>query len=273
MRARHLVLSLLSAVAACGDGAPIGDVPLRITAAVREVPLGRAFALEVVRTWSAGRAPDWSDEALAPLHVRLVEAARRESEGRVEETRRYEAYAFSLADLAQPVELRVTRALDPTAPGPVELPVAPSSGATPWAALLAAALGAMALFLYARRLRRPRPEPQAPTLPEAVTPGPHVRALERIARLRVSEPQGYEETQAYYLEASGLVRDYVRERFALMTAVLTTEELLARSTHRDALAGVLGHCDAVKFARHAATAPERGRMLDRAETFLRETSA
>ena len=127
MRARHLVLSLLAAVAACRDGAPIGDAPLSITAAVREVPLGTAFPLEVLRTWSAGPAPDWSDETLAPLYVRLVETSRRESEGRVEETRRYEAYAFALADLAEPVELRETRALDPTAPGPAELPAAPAS--------------------------------------------------------------------------------------------------------------------------------------------------
>ena len=273
MRRRLCLLPLLVLAAACGDGPPIGNVPLRITAKVQQVPLGKAFPLEVVRTWSKGAAPDWNDETLAPLQVRLVERSRRENADRVEETRRYEAYAFSLADLAEPVELRVTRALDPTAPGPAELPAAPLSGATPWAALLATALGAMALLLYVRRLRKPLRTPEVQPGVSEAAPGPHVRALERLERLRAQQPAGHDELQAYYLEASGLVRDYARERFALMTAVLTTEELLARSTHRAVLAEVLGHCDLVKFARHAATAPERKSMLNGAETFVRETSA
>ncbi|MCZ6572246.1 MAG: hypothetical protein ACE10D_00045 [Planctomycetota bacterium] len=273
MQRLRFLLLLPALTVACAESTPIGDVPLRISAAVQEVPLGKAFALTVVRVWDKGAAADWNDEALAPLHVRLVETSRRADGNRVEETRRYSAYAFTLGDVTEPVELRVKRALDPTAPGPAELPAAPASGSIPWAAWLAATLGAFALFLYVKGLRRPRAEPQAQELPAAVTPEPHLRALERIERLRPLQPESHEDLQAYYQEASGLVRDYVRERFALMTAVLTTEELLQRSTHRDMLANVLRHCDLVKFARHAATAPEREHMLDGADTFIRETRA
>lgn len=273
MQRLRFLLLLPALTVACAESTPIGDVPLRISADVQEVPLGKAFALTVVRVWDKGAAADWNDEALAPLHVRLVETSRRADGNRVEETRRYSAYAFTLGDVTEPVELRVKRALDPTAPGPAELPAAPASGSIPWAAWLAATLGAFALFLYVKGLRRPRAEPQAQELPAAVTPEPHLRALERIERLRPLQPESHEDLQAYYQEASGLVRDYVRERFALMTAVLTTEELLQRSTHRDMLANVLRHCDLVKFARHAATAPEREHMLDGADTFIRETRA
>lgn len=264
--------AVLALVVGCGGGAPISDVPLRISAGAAEVELGKAFPLTVVRTWRRGQAPAaWNDEALAPLEVRLQEIAQREDDRRVEETRRYLGYAFSLTGISLPgLELRVKRSLDPETPGPAELPGEPLAEPTPpwsWAAVGAALLAAFVLLL---RRRRAPPATSAPApSPAPPAPGPHVRALERLARLRGQQPQGRDETQAYYIEASRLVRDYVEERFALPAGVMTTEQLIE---HQTPLSHVLPLCDLVKFARHAPTAAERGQLLDAAESYVRETT-
>jgi hypothetical protein len=269
---RRSLLLLLALAAACGEEAPIPAAPLTITAAAPEVELGKAFPLTVVRTWSKGHTPaPWDDAALAPLEVRLLETSRREDGRRVEETRRYRGYAFSLTDVRLPgLELRVKRALDPKSPGPAELPGEPLPEPTsrwPLWAVGAALLGAFVLLLRRRRapptLAAPAPAPEPPP------PGPHVLALERIDRLRGQEPHGRDEISAFYIEASGLLRDYVGERFNVRADVMTTEELIEIQA---SLARVLPDCDLVKFARHEPTASERERLLDRAEAFVRETT-
>ncbi len=273
MRQVYLALYVVFlALVGCGGDAPIPDVPLKIKAGAPEVELGKAFPLTVVRTWSRGQEPAaWSDEALAPLEVRLLEVAHREDDRRVEETRRYLGYAFTLTDVSVPgLELTVKRALDPEAPGPAELPGEPLPEPTsPWSwALGGAAL--LAAFVLLLRRRRSPPATAAPApAPEPPPPGPHARALERLARLRAQHPQGRDETQAYYVEASGLIRDYVAERFTLPADVMTTEQLVE---HQAPLSRVLPPCDLVKFARHAPTATEREQLLDAAESYVRETT-
>ena len=273
MRGHHRSLLLALALAgACADETPIPDVPLEISAGTAEVELGKAFPLTVVRTWRRGRTPAaWDDEALAPLAVRLLETTHRENDRRVEETRRYRGYAFSLTDVRVPgLELRVKRALDPATPGPAELPGEPlpePSSRWSWAVVGAALLAAFVLLL---RRRRPPPAVAAPAPASAPPPpGPHVRALERLARLRRQQPQGREEISAYYVEASGLVRDYVAERFDVPADVMTTEQLIELQAP---LARVLPDCDLVKFARHAPDPSERERLLDAAESYVRETT-
>jgi hypothetical protein len=270
---RRSLLLALALAAACGDETPISDVPLRLSPGTAEVELGKGFPLTVVRTWRRGQTPAaWDDEALAPLEVRLLETTRREDERRVEETRRYLGYAFSLTDVRVPgLELSVKRALDPAAPGPAELPGEPLPEPSPrwpaWAAVGAALLAAFVLLL---RRRRTPPAVAAPaSSAEPPPPGPQVRALERLARLRRQQPQGHDEVQAYYVETSKVVRDYVAERFAVPADVMTTEQLIEIQAP---LARVLPDCDLVKFARHAPTASERERLLDAAENYVRETT-
>jgi len=273
MRGHHRSLLLaLALAAACADETPIPDAQLRLSAGTAEVELGKGFPLTVVRTWRRGQTPAvWDDEALAPLEVRLLETTRREDDRRVEETRRYRGYAFSLTDVRLPgLELSVKHALDPASPGPAELPgepLAEPSSRWPWAAVGAALLAAFVLLL---RRRRPPPAVALPAPSSAPPPpGPHVRALERLARLRRQQPQGRDEVSSYYVEASGLVRDYVAERFAVSADVMTTEQLIELQAP---LARVLPDCDLVKFARHAPGPAEREQLLDRAETFVRETT-
>lgn len=286
---KALALALL---AACDAGPPIPatDLLLRVTAGAEEVAPGRAFPLTVVRVWSKDLVPaEWSDRTLAPLHLRLEEARRREDAARVEETRRYQARAFALGDVAipapklrarpkdggperaavaEPVRVRVRPELDPAAPGPPELPGEPPRAPfrwVPWAAAAAAALAALAL---ARRRKRPAAAPAPPP-----PPAPHERALARLREIAEREPR---DVPADFASTSAVLRDYVAERFAVRAAQRTTEELLAApetAACRDALAGALGPCDLVKFAAHRPDPAERSRLLALAEAFVRGTAA
>jgi hypothetical protein len=244
---------------------------LEVTAGVAEIELGKAFPLTVVRAWERDRSPpEWNEEALAPLVVRPVETTRREGSGLIEETRRYRAYAFGPGEISEPVELRVKGTLDPDRPGPAELPGEPlrePSTWLPWSAAGAALV--VAAVLVSRRRGRPGtvpvPEPEPPP------PGPHLRALEHIERLRERRPRTHEQTQAFYVEAAGLIRDYVGERFEVRTTVRTSEDLLGLSLH-PALTAVLKPCDLVKFARHQPDEAERQALLDVMERFVEETA-
>ena len=255
-------LVLLLSLAACGDRTPIPaeDRLLRITVDSDEVVLGKAFALEAVRVWGKQDPPElWSDASLAPLAVRDEEVSRREDESRVEETRRYKAYAFSLEDVTVGGNtLHVKRALDPNAPGSVELP-APLERGFPWAWLGLAAL-AVGVFVYRRPSVTGKPAPPPPSPTSAL--GPDVRALERIARLREADL----DVQPFYVEATGLLREYLGARYDIPALKMTTEEIVGAAP---APLETLRHCDLVKFARGA---PERDAMLGEVERFVRETA-
>ena len=168
-------------------------------------------------------------------------------------------YAFGLADVTEPIEVDVERALDPDAPGPPELP----GGLLPEPFSWWLALGLTALAAFLLWPLRPAPALVAAPAPPP-TPPPQRQALERLARLRTLGPQTRDETQSFYGEATGLLRDFIGD-----AAVLTSDELIAR---HEPLAGPLRHCDFVLFARHSPAAAERERMLDGIEAFVRETA-
>ncbi|MHC4860024.1 MAG: hypothetical protein ACYTDY_08020, partial [Planctomycetota bacterium] len=199
-------------------------------------------------------------------------------------------YAFSLGDVTVgvpsrtggPLVLRVRPVLDPAAPGPAELPGGPLAEPLPWGLFAAggvAVFAALAVLLLHRYRRAARVVPPAPVEAPPEPPAPHEIALARIARLREADPRDDDEVQAYHIEASGLVRDYVGERFRVPAAE-TTEECLSaphavrpiEDPQRALLGEVLLHCDLVKFARHRPAAPDRLRMLDAAEGFVVQTT-
>ncbi len=309
-------LLVLAPSAACGGGSPRPPIPdeelsLRIHAEAGEVELGRAFPLTVVRVWAKDLEPEpWRDELLAPLVVRPVEATRREDGRRVEETRRFQAYAFHRERVVVPapsfrarpegggpervatgaaLDIPVAPALPAGTAGEPELPGEPLPEPTvepfPWvrwsarAGLLLVALvlgGAIRSRMRRARALQEGPAPLAPPVPPVL---PHVRALERLQRLRALEPQGSGEIEAYHVEASALLRDYLEERFAIRSRERTTQELLAapettraaQALPRSLLSQALSHCDLVKFARHPSGAPDRARLVEAAERFVVET--
>jgi hypothetical protein len=273
------------------------DLVLQITTPVRQTPLGKAFPLTVVRAWSHRLTPEpWSDEALAPLAVRLQDTTQRQDGRHTEETRRYLAHGFTLGELILPrivikarpsdggpertassdeLRLQVFSALDPETPGGVELPGEPFPAPRRWPlwALLVALLVLPAIVLWQRR--RARPQPVATAASGSDT---HGRARQRLERLRAWLPRTRAEIRAYHVEVADLVRWLLAERLALHAPELTTEELLvARPTieallpaQRATLSALLTFCDRVKFAGHAPTASERQDLLQAAARFLDE---
>ncbi len=310
MKRRRAFLFLVL-VAACGYGhnepaIPDEELLLRIDLNPADIELGKAFPLTVTRVWKKELVPeDWSDEILAPLVVRLEETNRREDERHVEETRRYQAYAFVRDELTVPphlfqarprdggrertftskaLQLRVKPALPTDAPGPPELPGEPLPEPFPWLRWTmrgAAALAVMALLVFylQRRTRQADVRTAMPAGPGKVPVDPVERALERLRRLRGQDPRSHEELQAYYVELSTLAREYIEALYAVRALTMTTEELRAspeaeralEAPHRAMLADLFLYWDLVKFARYVPSELDREHHLKAVEQFVRET--
>jgi hypothetical protein len=308
MNTRRLLLPAIFTVAAAVpvSAAMEPEIALQVTPSSIEVEFGKGFPVTVVRSWSRDLVPEeWPEDALAPLVAQLVETKRNERDGRVEETRRYRCYAFSVGDVTVPApvfrathrgddtpraafgesfSLRVRMALDPDAPGPVELPCdlmgepEPPAGGIPWWAsgiVLAAAL-VLLISVLRRAIRKPEPVPAvAPPPPDP----PDVRALARLHRLRERSPHGREEVDSFHVEAAALMRDYVWKRFSARVTARTTQELLAATwatrtlgaEPRKRLSEYFTQCDHVKFGRYSPGPKARDRLLDTGEEFLLET--
>jgi hypothetical protein len=304
MRRRLTALVACACALGCRGEAPIADqeILLRVTPNTTEVELGQPLSLTVVRVWQRDLAPDdWSEQALAPLVTRLVSTARREDEHHVEETRRYEAQAFSLADVAvpalefaarprgggpervassEPFTLHVTPSVARDAPGAPEVPdlLEEPFRWRRFALRAALAIAALAILAWLVRHRRRAPEAE-PAPPPTPTITAQMRALARLERLRAQPAEGGAALEAYYVEASALVRDYLEEQFAVRAPEMTTQEFLAAreatsalaAPQRALLADLLAHCDLVKFACLVPDAVERERVLEAAHRFLIET--
>jgi hypothetical protein len=307
MRRWWLLPVLFLALPACGGGEaiPAEYLQIRVEVEASEVVLGTAFPLEVVRIWQQDLEPDPFDgEALAPLVLRHVETVRRENERQVEERTRFRAYAFTPGTLIVPgpdlvagpkgggkkllvsgnrIELTVKPSLDPSAPGEAELPgdlLPPESGRTWWIEGATAALTLLLVYLEIRRRRAKRAAESAAVESRPRPVRPSELALQALAELAARAPDGPGETDAFYREASGILRRYLGGRFDLPTGEMTTEEVLHAGILRRAeceapralLRRALRDCDLVKFARHRPGAPERKRTLDSARRFVVETA-
>jgi hypothetical protein len=301
---RRALFAAALVLTACTDGGPIPaeDLLLRITADATEVESGIAFPLTVVRVWNKDLTPTaWDEAALAPLVLRVEETARREDGERVEETRRYRAYAFGAGDVSipgplmtatpraggpeqtvagDPVQVRVTPAVDPDDPGPIEWPGEPLREPFPWTPLAGGVALALVAVVLAVRRRRPvsEPEPGEPAAPEVARPAPGAVALDRLRLLRARDVKDDDAVQALHEDVAVVLRDYVGERCDWPAVYETTEEFVAASAviralgaeQTDALRRLLVSCDLVKFARVLPDAADRSGLLDGAEGFVGE---
>ncbi|MCA8964193.1 MAG: hypothetical protein KDC48_04890 [Planctomycetes bacterium] len=151
-------------------------------------------------------------------------------------------------------------------------PLAPPTARWPWfaggAALLLATTG---LWWFVRG--RPR------TAPSAIALSPHAKALRALARLRAAPRTTPAQVEAFYVEVSDVLRQYLEDRFGLCAPERTTEEFLrdleggdrlARE-HRRELERFLSQCDLVKFAAHQPTENDHLATFLLAETFVERT--
>ena len=282
---------------------PEGDFALRVHTPNLEVPFGEAFPLQVDAVWRSDLIPEpIRDEAFAPLRVRLRDTTQREADGRIAETRHYDAFAFARGELTVPAiawkarpraggderttsseafPLRIATSLPDDAalaaelPGDLLLPTPPATRRWPW--LLLALVPLLAWLAWRRRAR---PAAVAPPPVVAPTEPAHARALARVAALREQTPHTDAEVEAWCAETVQLARDYVLVRFAVAAPEMTTDELLAAEplartlpdAPRTHLARLCQVGDLVKFARfHPAPDTQRTLLAD-AEAFVRGTA-
>lgn len=168
---------------------------------------------------------------------------------------------------SSPIDITVQSVLPPDAdPGDVrplkpqiELPYQPGSaartiiviGAGVVALLLA---GVFVLFWYLRRRARPAPIPVLLVAAEAPSAEKARAELERIGSLGLLEQ---DDLKTFHALIAACIRTYLSERFGFAAFAMTTTELAARMEAQGIdrwparlVAGLLGECDAVNYARY-----------------------
>jgi len=285
-------------VVGCSRNEPIPEVDLALTlfAETHEVEFGKAFPLTVTRIWSKGLLPEsWNDRALAPLTAHLKSCTQREDAVRIEEKRHYSCYAFAAGKIVVPAPrlgariknsneeqqalgnelvFTVLSSLSAETQHQPEYPGKPMQEPFSWnllivcAILLIIGVGSILGYLHQKYKH------EGPARKTAPAP-PHVHALSSVEKLRAFEPKNHEETQAFYVRASLLLRNYIEARFAVHAPGMTTEELAnAMDASRfQLLSAFMTHCDLVKFGRYLSTVQDRTKLLDTAVSFIEQTQS
>ncbi|HEY0254664.1 MAG TPA: hypothetical protein VGC41_24225 [Kofleriaceae bacterium] len=105
---------------------------------------------------------------------------------------------------------------------------------------------------------------------------------EAVGKLRVLEETGApdpDRADAWFVELSAIVRDYLEQRYEIRAPDLTTEEFLNVATqnpnlktdHRALLTAFLERCDRVKFAGYRPDSEESLATLSAARAFVEDT--
>lgn len=145
----------------------------------------------------------------------------------------------------------------------------------PWL-LLAAAVGAAAVYMYRRRRARPVAEVVKPKVP----PRPfHLVALEALDELERSSLLERGQVKRWHVRVSEIVRTYVEGQLEVPALEMTTGEVVA-GLRGAALGGrvtgafhaFLARCDLVKFAKLRPGTDESRELLGAARSLVRMTS-
>jgi hypothetical protein len=143
-----------------------------------------------------------------------------------------------------------------------------------WTIAAALLLAATAALLVARRWRRGRAAPATPP------PPPHRWALDALDRLESRQLLDRGLVHEFYVELSGIVREYLERRFGLRAPERTTDEFLRElgasasllDEHKLLLAAFLRAADMVKFALVRPRAQESSEALQSARRLVHQTS-
>lgn len=143
----------------------------------------------------------------------------------------------------------------------------------PWLCVLGGlALVALIAFISIRLWKTRRSRTAPPPTPYQVA----TAALQALLAERLPEKG---EAKLFHQRLSGILRQYLEERFAVSAPKLTTEEFMALLTqtpalvqeHRRLLQEFLNACDMVKFAGASSGQSEMSALSESCRTFLENT--
>ncbi len=302
-----LGLAALFAGVASSAAQDTGDLRVAMEVDTTMIHLGDPVAVRLAVDHPADWTVQWADSlAIAPFEVLdyAVSASGAASAGGTGGTRSVAALtitSFELGDLEiPPIEVAVAApdgtvhtvltdpfrigvesvGLDET--GDIREIKAPLSIARSWWALLpwlllAAALGAGALYLHRRRQARPAAgiaKPQPPPRPH------HLVALEALDKLERSSMLERGQVKRWHVRVSEIIRAYVEGQLEVPALEMTTGEVVSglrtaalgeRIT--DAFHTFLARCDLVKFAKLRPGADASRELLGAARSLVEMTSA
>lgn len=145
-----------------------------------------------------------------------------------------------------------------------------------WAGMIGAALilSMVVVMILIKRRKRTRGEDSGPSLPA------HELAYDALDRLIKEDLINQGEIKIFYQRISGIVRQYIENRFRLRAPEQTTEEFLAgMETARDfpkeyqtLLKSFLKHCDLVKFAEYQPGPDDIQKTFDSCRAFIEGTA-
>lgn len=133
----------------------------------------------------------------------------------------------------------------------------------------------LALLWYFWWRRRQRRQALAEVIPA------HVKALAALQALVADDLIGRGAVEEFYHRISGILREYIEDRFSLRAPEQTTEEFMAAlrlgggafsPAQRELLEQFLRHCDMVKFACHRPADKEIQATFDACKQFIMETT-
>lgn len=141
-----------------------------------------------------------------------------------------------------------------------------------WAAMGVAALAIVGAIVYWRQRHR-RLHPPPPIPPEDIA----YESLRRLVALNLIDKG---EIELFFIHISGILRQYIENRFNVRAPERTTEEFLleasiepALNLHRAHLAEFLRVCDQVKFARFEPDESAIQQAFDVVKRFIEETAS
>jgi len=122
-------------------------------------------------------------------------------------------------------------------------------------------------------IRRRRVQEQAPITP------PHELAREALQRLIERDLIAKGQVERFFVELSGIMREYIERRFGIHAPERTTEEFLVEASRSDALTGhhrrlrqFLTLADQVKFAVHRPAEEDTDESIHVLRRFVQETA-
>lgn len=186
----------------------------------------------------------------------------------------YTAHSEPLSLYVNTVEIDTAQAIRPIKP-PLHAPVT-FREMLPW---ILAALGIIFLgwLIYYIIQKKKKQKPLFVARPKPKLP-PHVLALEGLEKLRYKKLWQNGKYKEYHTEMTGLIRDYIEERFDVQAVEMTTDEIIRRLKTRDVhpealdkITQVFQLADLVKFAREKPLPLENDISLNHCIDFVKET--